>query len=201
MTEGQNTEKYNNKSDAELWSRVQSGDMDALSVVYKKYYSDLYFYGLKCSGNKPLVEDSIQDLYIKLWNGRENISVKSIKPYLLTSLRRTLLDKLASRSEQMKPEDNIPENFAPELSVEDVTIKIELDQEKLDNLERGLKLLTSRQKEIIYLRFYQELSYDEIADMMDIKYQSVRNSVYESIKLIKNNLMDLVLLISTCALW
>ena len=201
MTEGQNTEKYNNKSEAELWSRVQSGDMDALSVVYKKYYSDLYFYGLKCSGNKPLVEDSIQDLYIKLWNGRKNISVKSIKPYLLTSLRRTLLDKLASRSEQMKPEDNIPENFAPELSVEDVTIKIELDQEKLDNLERGLKLLTSRQKEIIYLRFYQELSYDEIADMMDIKYQSVRNSVYESIKLIKNNLMDLVLMISTCALW
>lgn len=56
---------------------------------------------------------------------------------------------------------------------------------------QALAQLSNRQKEIIYLKFYQELNYDEVSEIMNINYQAARNLLYQSIKSLKKLLTTL----------
>ncbi|HEY1199844.1 MAG TPA: sigma-70 family RNA polymerase sigma factor, partial [Niastella sp.] len=56
---------------------------------------------------------------------------------------------------------------------------------------QALGQLSNRQKEIIYLKFYQELNYDEVSEIMNINYQAARNLLYQSIKSLKKLLTTL----------
>ncbi|MEO9802727.1 MAG: sigma-70 family RNA polymerase sigma factor [Reichenbachiella sp.] len=188
-------EKYESLKDQEIWNLISQSDMNALSYIYNQYYSDLYYFGLKCSKNEQLSKDCIQDLFIKLWEKREKISIQyTIKSYLITALRRTILDKFAAEKKiETKNQEVFLENDVS-LSVQDLIIYQEADESMKKQMETALQSLTAKQKEIVYLRFYQEMSYDEIAESLDIKYQSVRNSIYESMKVLKRLLLVLTLL-------
>jgi RNA polymerase sigma-70 factor (ECF subfamily) len=72
-----------------------------------------------------------------------------------------------------------------ELSHETLLIEDEESIEKAHRLSIALQKLSRRQKEIIYLKYYQELSYAEVCDIMDINYQIARNLLYQSIKVLK----------------
>ena len=192
---------YEQFDDDALWHAIARNDIEALSYAYKRYYNGLYFYGLKCTSRSPLVEDSIQDLFLKLWDKRHNIQIKqAFKPYLFMMFRRIVIDKLnqLTKREEIK---EAQDPLMPSLSVQDIIINREIEAEKLTRLDTALKGLSSRQKEIIYLRFYEELSYQQIADTLNIKYQSVRNYIYESIKLLKTAAKMIVLIIAALINW
>lgn len=192
---------YEQFDDDALWHGIAKNDIDALSYAYKRYYNGLYFYGLKCTSRAPLVEDSIQDLFLKLWDKRHSIQIKqAFKPYLFMMFRRIVIDKLnqLTKREEIK---EAQDPLKPSLSVQDLIINKEIEAEKLTRLDSALKGLSPRQNEIIYLRFYEELSYQQIADTLDIKYQSVRNCIYESIKLLKTAANVIALIITSLILW
>src|SRR5438477_8459552 len=80
-----------------IWNDFRSGDPSAYSLIYRKYFFALYSYGKKFSSDKELIEDCIQDLFIKIWNNRDNLNdTTSIKYYLFISLKRKLVDALKS---------------------------------------------------------------------------------------------------------
>lgn len=188
-------DRYAQYTDAEIWNLIVASDLEALSYVYKKYYSNLYNFGLKCSRDHQLTEDCIQDLFIKLWDKRSSIAIRyTIKSYLMTSLRRMVLDKLAVIRKEIFKANELPDGHEPGLSVQDLLIQKEMNEDQKKKLDQSLNLLTKKQKEIVYLRFYQEMSYDEIAEMLNIKYQSVRNCIYESMKSIKDSLAAIPLI-------
>ena len=68
----------------------------------------------------------------------------------------------------------------------------EHDAEKTARVLQALAQLSNRQKEIIYLKYYQELSYDEVSEIMNINYQVARNLLYQSIKSLKKLLTGLL---------
>lgn len=188
--------EYSLNTDKEIWNQIAQSDLDALSFLYKKHYSDLYNFGLKCCHDDQLTQDCIHDLFIRLWEKRGNIIIqRTIKSYIMTSLRRMIIKRLVAIKKQMAKEGEFPDGHEPGLSVQDLMIQSEIDISRKKQMEKSLKLLTARQKEIIYLRFYQEMSYDEIAETLSIKYQSVRNCVHESMKVLKNSITGLVFLI------
>jgi RNA polymerase sigma-70 factor (ECF subfamily) len=74
------------------------------------------------------------------------------------------------------------------------------DEEKKIRLLKAIEQLSGRQKEIVYLKYYQNLSYDEICDIMNINYQVARNLLYQAIKSLKKWLpgpLGLIFLLST----
>lgn len=193
-SKGANHGGYNSLDDSLVWKAVkEKNDLEALACIYKRYYNGLYFYGLKSTPRSSAVEDSIQDLFLKLWDKRTRIHIKQeFKPYLFTMFRRILIDKLKqlNKSEEIKHSDDV---LTPSISVQDIIIDKEIESEKLRQLDAALQGLPERHKEIIYLRFYVGLSYQQISDALGIKYQSIRNSVYESIKLLKKMITILVI--------
>ncbi|MFT6867070.1 MAG: RNA polymerase sigma factor (sigma-70 family) [Cyclobacteriaceae bacterium] len=181
--------------EAEIWSALRNHDADALSFFFKKYYSLLFNYGLKISRNEQLIEDAIQDTFFKFWRKKESLAgATNPKAYILKSFRNMLLDRVGSD----KKKDRIdPFAFIHETeSIQDRIMENEEASELRKKMDQSLDRLPPRQREIIYLKFYRNMEYQEIADVLGINYQSVRNSVHASIKVLRQSLLSVVLFLA-----
>src|SRR5688572_26092435 len=101
--------------DARIWLDLRSGEKSALSYIYTKFFDGLYNYGSRITPDAGLTEDSIQDLFVELWNKREGLNdVHNVKAYLFKSLRRKIIYKLSIQARY--PETDDLTNFEIELS-------------------------------------------------------------------------------------
>lgn len=156
-----------------LWQAFQQGDRDAFAAIYQQYFRNLYEYGLRIADDKDLVKDSIQDLFIKLWSNKLNLGqVKNIKSYLLVSLRGTIYNKTKQNKRTTSIEIGDKHLFELTFTVETSFIEKENISEQSKKLLNALNNLTPKQKEIIYLKYFEELEYDEIADIMNISVKA-----------------------------
>jgi RNA polymerase sigma-70 factor (ECF subfamily) len=185
-----------------LWSQFKNGDKDAFASLYQIYISDLISYGRRVCSDPDLLKDSIQDLFIELWNSRSQLSRPcSVKFYLLKALRYKLIRTEKKRNQQ-NPVNLIRSEINPsrfDLPVEMAIIDKEIQESKVYLLRRAMKSLSKRQSEVIQLRFYQGLSNEQIADLMNLNYQSVSNLMHSALSRIKNNLKAPALISSLAA--
>ena len=161
-----------------IWSSKEG--KERLLDLYQQYYADLYAYGLRICNNQEMTRDAIHDLFIQVWEGKINLSsVQSTKPYLLKSLRYILIDalKIKGKISNLSTE----EVYEYVLSEEDVVIDAELSQENKIKLKEAILKLPAKQKEVIYLRYYEGLDYSEIAEVTETKNQSVRNTMSKAL--------------------
>jgi RNA polymerase sigma factor (sigma-70 family) len=155
--------------DHALWQSFKEGNKDSFQTIYFSYFNHLYEYGMRLAGDKEKVKDCIHDLFVKLWNNKSNLSdITAIRPYLLVSLRTTLFNKLQKESRVVPTEINEHHPFEMVFSVESDFIKKETRSGQVQKLIEALNQLTPRQKEVIYLRYFEEMEYEEIAAMMNI---------------------------------
>jgi len=162
------------------WSAFLKGNKDALSQIFLCYHDCLFLYGIKLCNNPDIVKDCIQDLFLKLWKNRSNLKpILNIKPYLFKSLRHHISDSLVllKENENFEDEDFIDFSF----NEEDFLIRKEVLKERRSAVIQALNKLTSRQREIIYLRYFQELDYITISRILSMSIQSVRNSIHRGI--------------------
>lgn len=195
---------YSNKpadeNKSQFWHKITEGDKASFEHIFRSYYSDLYGYGLKLCGKPELVKDVIQELFVSVWERREELGkIHSLKVYLLVSLRRRILKLLykEKREQTMLHEQFEPDDFY--FTAEEIMIRDEDLEERKRDLQEALNRLPTRQKEVIYLRFYNGMSYEEIEEILSINYQSVRNHVHRAIKtlreILKNDLSKMIALI------
>eukprot|EP01024_Parvocaulis_polyphysoides_P006450 TRINITY_DN11728_c0_g1_i1.p1 TRINITY_DN11728_c0_g1~~TRINITY_DN11728_c0_g1_i1.p1 ORF type:complete len:192 (-),score=11.47 TRINITY_DN11728_c0_g1_i1:4-579(-) len=162
---------HSNEGDYKVWIDLKNGEREALEYIINKYYSDLYYYGIKLSKNPEISEDCIQDMLITLWEKRNALQIiYNLKSYLFKSLKRRVVRVLAAEKREEAHQENL-KNILPEFlfSVEDKIIGKQQTQENKQKLISVLSKLSNRQKEIVYLKFYQGLNYDEIAEVMSLK--------------------------------
>ena len=160
---------------------VQEGDMQFIAL-YKFYYQDLYAYGVSLGFNTEDVKDAIQEVYLKLYfNERLCIDEKKIKFYLLRSVRNQLIDWERAKKDTSSIEEE-ERSFKLSVSVEESFISDEEDLLLKKRVNRILDLLTDHQREIVYLHFIEEMPYEEIAVMLDMKIQTVRGQVFKAME-------------------
>src|SRR5699024_11136175 len=165
---------------------------EALNALFKKYYSHLLNYGVKLSSDKELVKDGIQKLLLRLWRTHENLGqAQSVENYLLYSLRRILLRNLKKRKNRLERNKTyIDELFSDSFLMEEIEVNAELEEKNKKRLLDAINVLSSRQKETLFLRYYHGLTNREIADVMEIKVQSVRNHMHRAIKSLRSILLN-----------
>ena len=171
--------KIDKIDDALLWKRMKSGDQESFSQIFKFYYPKLYAYGVKLIPFPDFVRDQIQDLFITIWQNREGLGdVSNLKAYLLVSLRRRIL--IAKKAKlNINPLDDISEEDSHALvfDPDEFIDKVYLSAHIKNKLVKNLNALPVSQREIIFLRFYHRLSYREIAAIVQIKEQSIKNNM------------------------
>ncbi len=178
-------------SDTEIWAKFKEGDNDALSLIYAQISKKLYLYGLKFTSNHSIIEDSIQDLFCDLVRNRNNLGdTDNIQFYLIKSFKRKL-HRLIQKEMKYNLKDNEEEYvFEITYSIEHDIILGENSDQKEMSLRKAIALLTPRQKEAVYLKFTEGLTYEETAEMMDMSIESCRNLIYKSIKSLKDSLSE-----------
>ncbi len=174
-------------NDQQLWQGLQLGDRDMFLALYKKYYHPLLFIGLKEMKDSQLVKDTIHQLFLYLWEKRETIQeARDVRSYLITSfLRKLTADwKKSKRTGELQVVwTNSSEDTQPN------------PEEKLVNKDQQTQLgailiskindLPNRQKELIELRFYEGLNYEEIVQRTGLSHRTVYNKIHEGIKKLK----------------
>lgn len=164
-----------------LWMRFVEGDDKAYAELYNLYIDDLFAYGMHFTPDRESVKDCIQEVFISLYNNRsKKRKVGNIKCYLFTSLKNELFD-LFKKSVEYYQIETIEPVFTVGYSVEDLFVKTEIDQYNIAKVKEVLQSLTPRQNEVLYYRYVEEMSYDEIGELMQMNYQSVRNLIHRSI--------------------
>lgn len=170
-----------------LWKLFREGDEHAFSELFELTSDRLYRYGTKFVNDEEQVKDCIQELFIKLYENRRQLPATT-NPlfYLFSSLKNLLIDTIRhnQRMIYISPEE-LPFHVQFAFNQED-------DEEPDDNIkarfEEVLSLLSDRQKEVIYLRFQADMSYEEISQLLDINNQSVRNIIYRAMEKIRTSL-------------
>ena len=176
-----------------LWTAFVQGDDSAYAQLYKQYFHELYDYGVKLCQQPDLVKDCIHDLFIDLWKSRKKKSrVVAIRPYLFKALRNIIL-KERTRSPMFLSVELvhcIEQTPSPEATL----IQHQASQERQQRLHQALTLLTQRQREVIFLKFYSQLSYDEIASVMSISTKASYKLMSRAIALLRQMIVPLTLM-------
>jgi RNA polymerase sigma-70 factor (ECF subfamily) len=186
-----------NEQDILLWRQFKDGDEESFVCLFRNYYSDLFNYGCKITKDHALVEDCIQDLFADIWRTHGKAEINSLKAYFLRAFKFKLLKALSKSDKRNNIAGRLHEEF--EISYENILIHDQDNEAMKQKVFNALNELSPRQREIIYLKFHQNLSYDEISEIMHINYQAARNLIYQSIKMLKKIIAVSLFLLSLSA--
>jgi RNA polymerase sigma factor (sigma-70 family) len=177
-------------SEAYILERLREGDEGAFTALMERYYNTLYRYGRHFTKDEALLTDCIQDVFVTLWQNRHKLDgIAYPRQYLLTALKRRII-RLTDRDRKTVGTPGEDYAFSLEFSVEDLIVEKQLAEEKASKLRLILDQLSARQKEVIYLVYYQQLDPAEVAGLMRIHRQSVYNLLSESLRKIKEFWLD-----------
>ncbi|GAB3173153.1 RNA polymerase sigma factor [Telluribacter humicola] len=138
-----------------LWQAFKQGDRNAFAELLNHYYPLLLNYGARLQNDREFVKDCLHDLFIELWNKREQLDdVQQVKFYLLKSLR-CKLTRESQRLRWFREAKEVTDDYTFEVqfAIESYLINNEIQHEDLKKLRTQLDK-TKRQREAIYLRFY-----------------------------------------------
>lgn len=175
-------------ADEAVWQSFQAGDKQAYAVLYQRYFEILYRASLRITADRELVKDCIHDLFVTIWKNRDNLSQpNSVKAYLLSAIQRKLkrqTTRLRSHQNDMEKIKTPPtSNCREDQLIEDQT---EIEQKYI--VDKALNSLTKREREAIYLKFYGNMSYKEVAEVMAIRVDSIYNLISKSIETLHGEL-------------
>ncbi|GGH22188.1 DNA-directed RNA polymerase sigma-70 factor [Dyadobacter endophyticus] len=173
--------------DSELWLDYRNGDNEALGLLADRYYGALRRYGMKFLVDESIVEDCIQDLFLDLWQNRERISqTPSVKFYLFKAIRHSILGHMRyqqrfANEESQDWDSAMPENF----NAESLLIEQETLNSLVAQMHAQMEALPKREREALFLRYYENMSVADISGVMGVNRQSVSNFLQKGITRIR----------------
>ncbi|GAA3553218.1 sigma-70 family RNA polymerase sigma factor [Snuella lapsa] len=174
-----------------FWENLRKGQVNALEGLYDLFIDDLYAYGIKQVYDKGYIMDCIHDLFVDLYKYRSKLSpTDNVRFYLFKSLKRKINKKYSEKgvwidNDISDIEASMDKNYTE--SWEKKIIKEESVNEKKVWLLSALNKLTQKQKEVIFLRYNQEKTYEEIAKIMGVSVATARTIVYRAIKILRES--------------
>lgn len=192
---------HSREGDAVTWQQFLEGSREAFATLYVSFAPLLYNYGCKQCADPRLVEDCIQDVFEYLLAHRTQLSpVSNVRAYLVKAYRRALLRKISNVRK------NIPVGLTDEASFEIVIspesrlIAQQSSIRRREQVKVAVNALPPRMKEALFLRFYENLSFEDIAAIMDIDQKSVYKIIYKAFDKLRQKLIDFPFWLLLCYL-
>ncbi len=178
--------------DQKLWDQVRNDNKEAFECLYKKYFPELFRYGMTIHPQKELIGDAIQELFIDLWSYRNNLSkINRLKFYLLSALRSKIFTLLSKDNKKVTTESEYLNQTIQFLdSTEDKLIIADQKKRKKDQLTLLINDLPLQQREAIMLIFFEGRSYEETSSMMSKSIQNIYTLVSRGISTLRKRLQS-----------
>ncbi len=168
------------RDDVKQWQAFKRADRRAFEEIYRNNFSDLQQYGLSICHDGEHVLDAIHTLFFDLWTHKEQLSdTDNIRYYLFKGLRRIITHQLAKERKGLTVASP---RIDSEASCETKLIEEQTQEENTQKLKKALQQLSPRQQEIVFLKFYKNLSYEEIAALTSLKVRTVYNTIHQALE-------------------
>lgn len=163
-----------------LWENIQKGDVKALNKLHTLYFYQMCLFAKKTVHDNQLVENIVSDCFIKLWENRKKIHIKtSLKSYLYRVLRNQIIDHFRGKQEKAELLEELP----------DIPNEVEFDeQQRYAKLYKTISKLPEQRKIILELAVFDSLSYQQIADKLGITKNTVKTQMARAYRFLKEAL-------------
>jgi RNA polymerase sigma-70 factor (family 1) len=170
--------------DHALFLLIKKGDKDAFVAIYHKYHPYLYSLALRYLKNVEAAEETVQHVFVKLWESVRHIEIEiNLKNYLYTMTKNYILNYF--RDNKKTVSINYV-NAQEEILDEDDFLTLLEEMQLLEILKQGIENLPTRKKEVCEMKMEGNVSNQEIADRMGISIHTVKSHYQEAIKMLRN---------------
>ncbi|NND05640.1 MAG: sigma-70 family RNA polymerase sigma factor [Saprospiraceae bacterium] len=171
------------RSDRALMASLTNGDREALAELFERHYDHLLHYGIRINAHQSHAEECVQELFIYLFESAHRIGdVKQVRAYLFKSLRRRVLQKIYAEGKHEERRRHLLDRVDMTFDLQDIAAIPDSGERMRSILLKELNKLPWRQREAVYLRYYNRLSTKEIAEIMGVANQTVLNTLYQALK-------------------
>lgn len=184
---------FSKHTDQELVAHLQSGNEHAFTEIFNRYRSPLFQFIYKKTGDEEIARDIVQDVFVKIWDGRRKINLTgSLSSYLYRAVFNRSLDVLKHHAVREEYIASFQQMIQAVQADADHRIR-ERDMERVIELE--LAALPARMREVIQLRRKEYLSNREIAERLELSEQTVETHMKRALRVLRVRLMLLIIII------
>lgn len=182
---------FKSLSDEELWCKLKKGNKEALRTLFLRHHDSLYQYGLAICSKRPVIDDCLQDLFFYLWKQHAHLyEVQNVKGYLWISYRRRLMKGLKEKRSEQNRFTPFTSGMKKESPLDQSIIQQEQEINNREILNQVVDNLTQREREVLFLKYYEGMTYPEIEEILGVEYQTARNYIYRAIKRLRKVLEE-----------
>ena len=163
-----------------LWENIKAVDRQALNKLHDKYFHQMCLYSHKSINDSGLIEELVSDCFIKIWENRSKITIRaSVKNYMFLILRNSIVDYYRKKQTFHELIIELPE-IAEEIYFD--------EQKQYALLYKALEKLPRQRRKILELAIFDSLSYNQIAEKLDISRNTVKTQIARAYRFLKETL-------------
>jgi len=171
-----------------IWVEIKNGNKDYLSKIFLEYHDDLFLFAKRFENDEDEVKDLIQELFFKLWKNRKSLNLNNnIKGYLFKSIRNLFNNKIIVDKRIIK--ENIRNEESFKYMQDDFSSNNDISESKKKKLISVLNEIPEKQREAIYLKYFQGFDIQEISEILNINQQSVRNNLHRAMSKLREKML------------
>lgn len=177
---------YSSFSDEELLELLKSEDTAAYTVIYNRYFHQLFIHALQKLNDKEEAQDIVHELFAQLWNKRNDIQIHSnFAAYLYSSVRNKILDHISKKQVRAKYVDSLQGFLNTNYNVTDHRIR---EKQLAELIEKGISTLPNKMREIFELSRKKSLTHKQIAEQLNLSEQTVKKQVNNALRILRSKL-------------
>ncbi len=189
------TKEYSNEDD--LLSAFKRGEREAFIAVYEKYWEQIFLIAYRTTGRKDVAEDLVQNLFLKLWEKRGVLEIRSLGSYLYSSIKHSCLDYIQG---QVVRNDYAQYQKSMSPDSEPTTERMVEASNLQERIEESLTRLPEKSRDVFKLNRIDQWPVDKIAEKLNISEKAVQYHITKSLKLMRVYLKSIIFTLSVLPL-
>lgn len=181
-------------TDSDILKQMAEGNEYALRSLYDRYWNRIYVYTLYKVEFQETAEDIVQDIFIDLWNRRENLVIERLESYLFRAAKNRIIDVIKAGLIRKYHEGSSGADYLP------ISQKLDTEEEMAFKelqvaIDEGLELLPEKTREIFRLNRLDQLSAREVSILMDIPQRTVEYHIAHALRIMKIYLHEFLMIV------
>ncbi len=176
----------------DLIEKWQSGDINAFEALFQQYYKLVFKTAYLMVGNREDAEDVLQEVFFAVWKSR--CTFNPAKGKLTTWLYRITINQCADRKRRkqvatLSTEETKDDGFdLPEIRSSELPEELSMSRLEYERAIKAVNSLGEKHRPVLILRYFNDLSYNEIAQVMGIPLGTVKSRLNEALRTLRGQL-------------
>ena len=179
-------------NDSELNKLIQNmmaGDRESFNLVFRRFYTPMVRFCIRFVGDVDVASEIVQDLFVRLWTGREKLNISSsFESYLMRSVRNASISYINKE----RSHDEVHQRLAME-DVDNIDPSEQLQSKGLEAAySQVLASMPEKRREVFLASRFDGLKYAEIAEKLNISVKTVEAHMGAAIKQLREGLKEFI---------